>query len=253
MRFFLIFICITIYSYSQCQESKLENFTFYSETLEEYRKLTVYIPENFNSDSSYKVIFCTDGQLINEQYKNKLDSVYRIEKISPFVIIGVHSNEKEISNSYFSYRHFEYIENEKSDNLDLNNRFEKHLNFFVNEVNKYVKEELRLRISSKYFYGVSNGAGFGVSLSKYYPEIFSKYILYSMAGGNYKNLKWNITKYPFFIIRCGSEEPDQLIECSKKFSKYLSKKHYKHWFEIYNGGHKREDWLNLFIEDVKKL
>jgi enterochelin esterase-like enzyme len=241
------------YSYSQGQESKLENFIFYSESLKELRELTVYFPESFNSDSSYKVVFCADGQFINEQYKIKLDSVYQIEGISPFVIIGVHSNEKETSNPYFTYRHFEYIENEKYDNSDLGYRFIRHLNFFVNEVDKYAKEELRLKISSKYFYGVSNGAGFGVSVSKYYPEIFSKYILYSMAGGNYKNLKWNSTKYPFFIIKCGSEEPEPFIECSKKFSKYLSKKHYKHLFEIYNGGHKREDWVNLFVEDIKKL
>ena len=113
MRFFLTFICMVFYSYSQSQESKLENFIFYSESLEEMRELTVYFPVNFNSDSSYTVVFCADGQFINEQYKNKLDSVYRTKRISPFVIIGVHSNEKETSNPYFTYRYFEYIENEQ--------------------------------------------------------------------------------------------------------------------------------------------
>jgi len=90
-------------------------------------------------------------------------------------------------------------------------------------------------------------------MSKYYPELFSKYILYSMAGENYKRLKWDRIQYPFFIIRCGDKEPEPFIEKSKKLSKYLTKKNYKHLFEICNGGHKREDWLNLFIEDVKRL
>ena len=235
------------------EKSKLEHFEFYSKSLEESRELTVYIPENFNSENSYNVIFCTDGQLINEQYKNKLDSIFSAKMLSPFVIIGVNSNEKKIPNSYFEYRYFEYVENQESDDLDLNSRFKRHLNFFVNEVDAFIKEKLELKVSSRYFYGVSNGAGFGVSMSKYYPELFSKYILYSMAGENYENLKWNTKKYPFFIIRYGNEELEPFIESSQKLSQYLSKEHYKHIFESYNGGHKREDWLDLFIKDLEKL
>ena len=242
-----------IYSSSHAEESRIERFTFYSKSLGEFRELTVYIPENFNSENSYKTIFCTDGQFIDEKYKNKLDSVFSTKNVFPFVIVGVNSNEKPISNSYFEYRNFEYTENMYSDDTDLNSRFERHKHFFVYEVDEYLREELKFKISSKYFYGVSNGAGFGVSISKYYPEMFSKYILYSMAGENYKNLKWKSGKYPFFIIRCGNGEPKPFIEGSKEFSRYLSKNHYQHVFEIYNGGHKREDWLNQFIKDIEKL
>jgi enterochelin esterase-like enzyme len=252
MKKLLPLICTIISLYSHAQKSNIEHFIFYSNSLKEDRELTVYIPANFNSEESYKVIFCTDGQLLNEQYKHKLDSVFTANTVSPFVIVGVNSNEKNAPNSYFEYRHFEYVENH-SDNPDLNNRFERHLNFFVNEVDKYIKEELNLKISNQYFYGVSNGAGFGVSLSKYYPNLFSKYILYSIAGENFKKLKWNAKQYPFFIIRYGDKEAEPLIKNNKKLSKYLLRNHYKHIFESYNGGHSRADWLNLFIKDIERL
>jgi len=253
MRIFTILVCFTIINFSFGQESRLEHFIFYSKSLEELRDITVYFPKNFAEEYSYNVIFCTDGQFIDGQYKHKLDSIFETKAVVPFVVLGVYSNEKQISNSIFEYRNFEYLENSISDNSDLNTRFRRHLTFFVSEVDDYVKNELKLKIDKKYFYGVSNGAGFGVSMSKYYPELFSKYILYSMAGENYKNLKWNGNQYPFFIIRCGDKEPKPFIEGSKKLSKYLTKKHYNHLFEVFNGGHKREDWLNLFIEDIKKL
>jgi rhodanese-related sulfurtransferase/enterochelin esterase-like enzyme len=235
---------------------KLEHFTFYSKSLKEPRELTVYFPENFTEEKSYNVIFCTDGQFINEQYKRKLDSLFNTKTVNPFVIIGVNSNERMVPNSQFGYRNYEYIENMgnfPNDDSTLNFRFKRHLDFFVNEVDKYVKEKLKLKTGNKYFYGVSNGAGFGITMSKYYPELFSKYIIYSTGGESYENLKWDPEKYPFFIIRCGDKEPEPLIESSKKLSEFLSGRHYEHIFEIYNGGHKREDWMNLFIRDLGKL
>jgi len=250
MRFFLIFFCIVIYSFCHAEESRIEHFTLYSKSLGELREITVYIPENFKSENSYKTIFCTDGQFIDEKYKNKLDSIFNVKNVSPFVIIGIHSNKMEIIDSHFGYRYFEYIEDAMSDDSDLNSRFERHLDFFVNEVDQYIKEVFKLKINSKYFYGVSNGAGFGVSLSKYYPELFSKYIIYSMAGGNYKNLKWDTQNYPYFIIRYGKDELKPFKKSSREFSKYLSSKGYKHLSGIYYGGHKREDWLNQFIKDI---
>ena len=254
---FLFFTFFTnILGFSQPNESKLEHFEIYSKSLEELRELTVYLPANFNSENHYNVVFCTDGQLINEQYKQKLDSIISNKIVSPFVIIGVHSNEKQVANSHFGYRNYEYLENRisgGSDDPDLNTRFERHKNFFVNEVDTFINEELNLKISGKYFYGVSNGAGFGVSLSKFYPELFSKYILYSMAGGYYENLEWNSGKYPFFIIRFGDQEFVSLIKDNKKLSKYLSKKHYKHICESYHGGHDRAAWMEWFIKDIQKL
>jgi len=243
-----------MYHYCDGQESKIECFNLYSKSLNESRELTIYFPMNFKLENHYSVIFCTDGQFLNnEECKQKLDSVFNIKNASPLIIIGVNSNENKIPNSYFEYRNFEYCENMMSEDSDLHYRFERHMIFFVKEVDDFIKEELKLKTNFKYFYGVSNGAGFGISISKYYPVLFSKYILYSIACENYKNLKFDLNKYPLFIIRYGENEVKPLIKNNKKFSKYLSRKRYPHVIESYNGGHERENWLNLFIEDIKKL
>ena len=246
-----------ILAFSQPTESKLEHFEIYSKSLEELRELTVYLPANFNSETPYNVIFCTDGQLINEQYKHKLDSIISNKIVSPFVIIGVHSNEKLVPNSQFSYRSYEYKENWSSDSSDpdLNTRFERHKSFFVNEVDIFIKEELNLKINGKYFYGTSNGAEFGVSLSKFYPELFSKYILYSGTAvyKNYKKIKWNPKNYPFLIIRYGDQELEPFIVGNKELSQFLTKKHYKHICESYHGGHDRAAWMEWFIKDIQKI
>lgn len=251
-----IILLLILVSFSACgQHSKLDTFKIFSTALNENREISVYIPKNFEAEREYNIIYCTDGQFINEQYKNKLDSLIDSESIEPIVIIGIHSNEKEVSDSYFEYRNYEYLESlgvgEK--NTDLSNRFKNHLAFFIDEVPKEMENKYHLKVKNEYFYGVSNGAGFGISLASYYPDLFKKYILYSVAGAEYENLNWQYDKYPNLIIAYGDKENESLIENIYKFSNYLNSKGYEHILKKYEGGHKRNDWLNQFIEDIKNL
>jgi len=248
----LIFIIFTACG----QKSPLESVEMHSEALNEDRNLSIYIPNEFDANKEYNVIYCTDGQFINAQYKNKLDSLIDSKIIEPIIIIGVHSNEKEIPDSYFEYRNYEYLESlgVGETNSDLSHRFQNHLTFFVDEVPKEIESKYHLKIKNKYFYGVSNGAGFGISLATYYPNLFKGYILYSIAGAEYENLNWDINKtYPFLLMAYGDEENENIIQSSEKFSTFLHEKKYPHTLKKYKGGHKREDWLEQFIEDMKLL
>lgn len=251
-----IILLLILLSLSACgQHSKLDSFKIFSTALNENREISIYIPKNFNSEKEYNVIYCADGQFINKQYKNKLDNLIDSKSIEPIVIIGIHSNEKEIPDSYFEYRNYEYLESlgigEK--NPDLSNRFKNHLAFFIDEVPKEIENKYHLKVKNKYFYGVSNGAGFGISLASYHPDLFKKYILYSVAGAEYENLNWNLNEYPSLIIAYGNKENEILIENIYKFSDFLNSKGYKHILKKYEGGHKREDWLKQFTEDIKSL
>src|SRR5690554_8224576 len=92
MRLILLLIFISL---TACgQKDSLESVEMYSNALDEHRNLSVYIPENFNENREYNIIDCTDGQFINKEYKNKLDSLIDSKSIEPIIIIGVHSNEK---------------------------------------------------------------------------------------------------------------------------------------------------------------
>lgn len=253
MRLILLLIFISL---TACgQKDSLESVEMYSNALDEHRNLSVYIPENFNENREYNIIYCTDGQFINKEYKNKLDSLIDSKSIEPIIIIGVHSNEKEIPNSYFEYRNYEYVESLGigETNSDLSNRFKNHLTFFINEVPKEIENKYHLKVKNRYFYGISNGAGFGISLASYYPDLFKKYILYSVAGAEYKNLNWDSKIYPSLVIAYGDEENENLIGNIVEFSNFLHSKDYKHTLKKYKGGHTREDWLKQFIEDIKLL
>lgn len=255
MKIKLILINFILISYSAyCQNSKIIHLNIESKYLNESRELTIYLPKNFKQNKKYDVIYNTDGQFINDIFKSKLDSLFSLKNTKQFIIIGINSNEREIPNSQLQYRNYEYVEsNSKAKDAELGMRFKKHLDFFVNEVGQNVQNQLQFKIKNKYFYGTSNGAGFGISLSKYYPKMFKKYILYSVAGANYINLNWNPKYYPLFIIRYGDKEFLPLIENNLNLSQYLNEHHYKHIFSSYEGNHKKEDWLNQFVSDIKLL
>lgn len=250
----IIILLLLLPSLSYSQESKIVHTTIYSKFLNEPRELTIYLPKDFKLNKKYDVIYCTDGQFINESYKMKLDSIYNLGKIKKFVIIGINSNEKEIPDSKLQYRNYEYVEkNSKTKNQELSSRFKNHLNFFANEVGQVVEKQIKFKQKNKYFYGTSNGAGFGVSLSKYYPNLFKTYILYSVAGENYDNLSWNLEKHPYFIIRYGSKEFAPLVENALTLSKFLTNHNYQHTISEYTGNHKKEDWLAQFLLDIQLL
>lgn len=251
-----IALLLILISCSVCgQKSRLDTFKIYSAALNENREISVYFPKHFNENINYNVIYSTDGQFINEQYKNKLDSLIDLKKIEPVVIIGVHSNEREVPNSYFKYRNYEYLESMGigETNTDLSNRFKNHLIFFTAEIPKEIEEKYHLKVKNKYFYGVSNGAGFGFYLACNYPDSFQKYILYSIAGAEYENLKWELKDYPNLILAYGDKENENLIQNINNLSTFLNTKGYDHTLKIYNGGHNRNDWLNEFTKDLKAL
>lgn len=254
MKYYLTILTIILCGFSYSQESKIEQIEIDSKFLNEPRMLTLYIPENFSSSKEYGVIFCTDGQFINEQYRLKLDSLFETQMIAPFVIVGVNSNEEKLPNEVFEYRNYEYLEYlGKGQDSIKSTRFANHLDFFVKEVLDSVVKKMDLKVKNKYFYGVSNGAAFGVQLSKYYPELFSKYILYSSAGAEFDDLKWTSQEYPFFVIAYGNEEPTPLVEESKALSEHLTQNKYQHTISVFNGAHRREDWLKQFIRDILLL
>ncbi|MEG0189345.1 MAG: alpha/beta hydrolase-fold protein, partial [Algoriella sp.] len=225
-----------------------------SKALNEKRNLTIYFPKNFSTNKKYNVIYMADGQLLTDDYKEKIDSLINIKKISEIVIIGVNSNETDIPNSYLQLRNYEYVEkNDAKDGTELAARFKNHLTFFMNEVNEYATKELKLKSKKKYFYGASNGAGFGVNLLNKYPNYFTGFILYSVAGENKDNFNESVIKSPKIIIRYGKEEVEPLILNNIELIDLLKTKKYNVISSSYDGRHKRKDWLNNFTKDIQTI
>lgn len=232
------------------KDSQVITKTFYSVNLQEDRDITFYLPNGYNDSHELPIVYCTDGQIIVNAYKKELDSLISNGVIPKIIIAGVHSNERDVKNSNYQFRHYEYIESwSDTDNELLNKIFQNHLKFFSEEVIEFAEEELNVsKISSnRIFYGTSNGAGFGVSLSAAFPSLFQKYICFSMAGGDFENISWPKENYPYFYLACGKEEPIPFVMAADEFHSYLDSNNYDHDFYKFEGGHDRDKWKKEFV------
>lgn len=241
-------------------ESKIVIDTIFSTNLNEHRFISTYLPKGYTKSKTYPVIYSTDGQIIVDPYSKALDSIIATKVIPEFILVGVYSNEKKVPNSDSGCRNFEYIKGwaeewaDENDTL-LNSRFSNHFKFFSKEAINFIEKKYSVAKSKneRHFYGVSNGAGFGVTLGSENPDLFSNYLCFSMVGGNYENLKWTKSNFPYYYLSYGSEEPVQFIIASKKFDKFLTKKKFKHSLSIYDGGHDRKKWKKEFLKILPEI
>lgn len=118
--------------FTQITDSRIITDSLHSDYMNERRDFLVYLPDSFNSQKQYPVIYCTDGQeLLGKGYIVRLDSLISSKVIEPVVLIGLYSNEKTLGKST-TYRQVEYVKNFQSDSLSKQ-RFENHLKFFLKE------------------------------------------------------------------------------------------------------------------------
>lgn len=237
-------------------DSKIVTDTIFSTNLNEPRLLSIYLPKGYTKEKTYPVIYATDGQIIIDSYSKDLDSLISNNIIPEFIFVGVHSNENKVAGSDFEYRNYEYIKGfaDEKDTL-LYARYTNHYSFFSQEVINYTEQKYSVSKTknNRHFYGTSNGAGFGVSLGAENPDLFSNYLCFSMAGGNYENVKWTKNNFPYYYLSYGSEEPFPLIIAITEFDAFLTEKNYTHSLHIYEGAHNREKWKNEFLTTLPAI
>lgn len=64
------------------------------------RIISIYLPQNYNKNSKYKVIYFNDGQYLFKggwNLEKQLDSLTENEIIEPIIVVGIHSNENRNS------------------------------------------------------------------------------------------------------------------------------------------------------------
>lgn len=270
---FIGIVCIFFFSCKSKKElllsdSKLITDSIYSKYLKEYRKHTVYLPKGFNSNNSYPIIFSTDGGTSLTDKKAELDSLINNKFIKPIIFVASYSNNKIADSTsittgdgkkvYLSYRNFEYINDYASTTKDssLAGRFKNHKSYFADELIKHIELKYKQNKGKeyRYFYGVSNGAGFGLSLLNSNPELIGTYYCFSIFGGDIQTNTWNEkTKYPNLYLRYGIDEPFFLKEeANILISKYAQSNSFIETKE-FEGGHNNKFWKKEFIEIISRV
>lgn len=273
-----IFVLLIVSLFISCKsnkaivetDSKYYTDSIYSNSLSEYRKHNIYLPKGFNSQKSYPIVYATDGFAIKENsfLKKSLDSLIENNIIKPIIFVESHSNNKIADSTSttlgdgtkvrLQFRNFEYVDND-SDTKDLEhleNRFKNHMFYFEKEFIVSIEKQLHQKKSKndRFFYGYSNGAGFGMELLIKNTELIGTYICFSTFGGGIKTNTWkkNI-KYPNLYMIYGSKEPDFLKEESQIMKKvYLDSNSFAE-IRSFEGGHDYRIWNSELIKLLAKL
>ena len=250
--------------------SKSEYFTdsIYSKSLNEFRKHNIYLPKGFDKTKRYPIIYSTDGNEIKDSsfYQKTLDSLIQNNIIKPTILIKSYSNKKIADSSgtkgngdklYLAYRNFEYVNQYYSDihSPKLAKRFENHMKYFTNELIPHVENKFdqKLNKGDRYFYGVSNGAGFGLSMLNSHPNTIGTYLCFSTFGGDIQTNSWNPkVNYPKLYLEYGSEEPFFLKEDADFLRTKYDELNLSAEVNEYNGGHDYKRWNEKFIEIISK-
>ena len=127
--------------------------------------------------------------------------------------------------------------------------FEKE--FIISIEKQFHQKKLK---NDRFFYGYSNGAGFGMELLNRNTELIGTYLCFSTFGGGIKTNIWEKdVKYPNLYMIYGSKEPDFLKEESQIIQKvYLDSNSFAE-IRSFEGGHDYKIWNQELIKLLTKL
>lgn len=217
------------------------------------RKGGIYLPEGVKAKDELPVIYMADGLVFKDcSFKSMMDSLIDLKAIRPVVIACSYENKKTVPGYRVSYRNAEYVEALAKNDNTLAQLFENHNNFFVNEFIPYIEKEAPVSKSAadRIFFGTSNSADYGITLSLRNQGLISEYWCYSPVYSDIKDYGMLSSETSYRICwgikeEVGMEDyfPDLLKDIRKRGGKVHS------W--VFNGGHDREMWKYWFSEELK--
>ena len=217
------------------------------------RKGGIYLPEGVKAKDELPVIYMADGLVFKDcSFKSMMDSLIDLKAIRPVVIACSYENKKTVPGYRVSYRNAEYVEALAKNDNTLAQLFENHNQFFVNEFIPYIEKEAPVSKSAadRIFFGTSNSADYGITLSLRNQGLISEYWCYSPVYSDIKDYGMRSSETSYRICwgikeEVGMEDyfPDLLKDIRKRGGKVHS------W--VFNGGHDRDMWKYWFSEELK--
>lgn len=248
--------------------------SIYSKFLQEYRRMNIYLPPAYQPGGDYPVIYATDGTGFSENNPVRLllDSLIYHEIIRPVVYIEVYCNQKNVDTlfngsdtTYIQMRNYEYVESMGSNSSvpQLRNAYRNHLLFFTEEMIPVTQQRFGLvhQPLQRYFYGFSNGAGFGISMMSRHPALIGTYLCYSPLGSGIAKLDGNRKKllksrkedYPRIFIAYGNGEAPFFSQEAGNIEKACKKFQMNCDVTVFEGGHEWAKWQTLLTTHLVQL
>lgn len=195
----LFFLLLSIFTFAQTPKVStgklIEYKDFKSKNIGE-RMVRVWLPENYNPNQKYQVLYANDGQMLWDASINwnkqewKLDEVLGkliVEKeVKPTIVVAIDNAGKNRHSEYFPQKPFESLAKKTQDSLYtvyrskeqilFNDKVysDKYLKFLVEELKPFVDKNYSTFTDAKHTFIM--GSSMGGLISMYatceYPEIF---------------------------------------------------------------------------------
>jgi enterochelin esterase-like enzyme len=217
------------------------------------RKGGIYLPEGVKAKDELPVIYMADGLVFKDcSFKSMMDSLIDLKAIRPVVIACSYENKKTVPGYRVSYRNAEYVEALAKNDNTLAQLFENHNQFFVNEFIPYIEKEAPVSKSAtdRIFFGTSNSADYGITLSLRNQGLISEYWCYSPVYSDIKD--YGMLSYETSYRICwGIKEEVGMEDYFPNLLKDIRKRGGNVHSWVFNGGHDRDMWKYWFSEELK--
>ena len=241
------------------------------------RTIRVYLPENFDTNKKYPVLFMADGQNIVDKFTSAFgawdidvhEHILIAQDYPPFIVVGIDSPSDPVHRALEYSFPFMQIETKDTGEFNKDNlEFESHLLY------KYIALEL-LPFLKQYFPisddkkdigagGSSMGGVFSTSLVTSYPDIFGYALIFSPGFFLYPKEKVNhyldqvipkLDEQRFFFY-CGNIgfESEFLDRTYSTYRYFIKKGYDENKVDILidtECGHNERSWSKHFEEAIK--
>lgn len=239
----------------QSKESQFVEESISSSYIGQERKIGVYIPKGYSKKAVYPVIFVEDGRVFSTgNYQHILDSLIDSDIIRPVIVACSYENQENLPGSALSYRNVEYVEKIAERDNRHKEIFDNHMDYFVKEFIPYIESKYSVshERDERVFYGTSNSADFGITLSMRNPELLGEYWCFSPIFsdiGAYSFLKYPVS---YKIAWGAKEEIEASFDYFPSLIQTIRKRGGKVDSFIYEGGHERPRWREQFVKVIKQ-
>lgn len=242
---------------------------------EKKRTIRVFVPEDYNTDTKYPVLYMSDGQNIVDRYTTLFGEwnidvrqhQLRKQGYPPFIVVGIDCPKKEVNRMQeysLPLKYTKRVENAYPFVKDRKVYSDKLNSFIVNKLKPLIDEYFSTK-KEREFTGVggsSMGGDFSMNLFSSYPETFGFCLSFSPAYNLYYKDEVTevmdgridkINKNSKVYIYTGTKDYEhQFLKCSIDMKKYLDKHDIPCQLILDDKGvHNEKTWSKYFLKAMK--
>lgn len=248
---FIIALMASVSCTKTLEESQFNEFEI-KDSNGTVRRGGVYMPKGIKTDSEYPVIFMEDGLVFKEcGFKRMIDSLIEKHAISPVIVACSYENKMTVPGFRVAYRNAEYVEAIAKTNSDLAKLFDDHYVYFKNVFIPYINSSFPVsaKTDDRIYFGTSNSADFGLTLSMRENDMFSEYWCYSPVYSDVS--EYGMLAEPVRYRICwGRKEEVGNDDYFPALMKDIRKRGGAVESWVFDGGHDRDWWKYWFREEL---